>query len=136
MCPLYSVPLRLAAFCQRCYPFFFFRRLFPVGCRFLAGFRLASYTGVGMGCEAPRLRSILRIFEFSGWILYPSDFLCICILYGPSYQVRLVSWYPRFPCIVVEAIIPRDGELFSLSLRIHLSGGSKGKKIEYLPNCE
>ena len=54
--------------------FSFFRCLLPVGCRFLTGFSLASYRGVGVGCEAPHLRSISPNF--------PGGFCALLIFYA------------------------------------------------------
>ena len=64
-----------ALFLVRCFPYFgfilrlllplpallsfvFLRYLLSVACKFITGFRFASYRGVGVGCEAPHLRSI------------------------------------------------------------------------------
>ena len=75
--------------------FSFLQRLLPVGCRVLTGFCLASYRGVGVGCEAPLLRSISPIF---------SDGFCAPQIFYSSastgLQGGLVSWYPLSPLLL------------------------------------
>ena len=60
--PRHTPPFRYA---PALLSFSFLRCLLPVGSRILPGFCLASYRGVGVGCEAPNLRSISP--NFPGW---------------------------------------------------------------------
>ena len=94
--------LWLIAFLLPLLSFSFLRCLLPAGFRFLTGFRLVSYRGVGVGCEAPRLRSISPNF--------PDGFCTLLVFYASAYMVLqggLVPWYPRFPSIVGEALFLR-----------------------------
>ena len=83
---------RLVVFCSRYYRLVFFEICFPyIGCRFITGFRLAIYRGVGVGCEAQYLRSLSPNFPdgFCTLLIY----LCICILVcSPSKWARVMVW--------------------------------------------
>ena len=71
------------------------RPLLPVDLRFLADSCLASYIGVGVGCEAPHLRSISPIFL--------DGFCALLIFYASAstgLQGGLVSWYPLPPLLL------------------------------------
>ena len=75
--------------------FSFFRWLLPVGCRFLTGFCLVSYRGVGVGCEAPHLRSISPNFPDGFWAL-----LSFYASASTGLQGGLVSWYHLSPLLL------------------------------------
>ena len=80
----------LVAFCQR-----YYRLVFFDVCFLLAGFCLASYRGVGVGCETPHLRSISPNF--------PYVFCALLIFYASAstgLQGGLVSWYPLPPLLL------------------------------------
>ena len=98
--------------------FSFLRRLLPVGCRFLTCFCLASYRGVGVGCEAPHLRSISSPN-------FPHGFCALLILYA-SASTGFQKWdyvmVSPFPSIVEEALFLRGRGIIARSLRAHLSG--------------
>ena len=80
-------------------PAFEFLVCFPVG-SFFVGFRLACCRGVGVGCEAPHLRPIIRILPMGLLIrsLYPPDFLCIFIYGLSGWASVVVSQYPSRSC--------------------------------------
>ena len=131
-----------ALFLVRCFPYFgfilrlllplpallsfvFLRYLLSVACKFITGFRFASYRGVGVGCEAPHLRSISP--NFAGRILFRPKFLCICIY--SAFQGGLVSWYPRFSSIVEDAFFLRGRRIIARSLRVHLERAKQAINI-------
>ena len=112
----------LVAFCQR-----YYRLVFFDVCFLLAGFCLASYRGVGVGCETPHLRSISPNF--------PYVFCALLIFYASAstgLQGGLVSWYPLSPLLLRRryssrkrnnwgGVIPRGRGVIARSLRDHLS---------------
>ena len=75
---LFLVLVRLLACCRlpELLSFSFLRCLLPAGCRFKTGFCLASYRGVGVGCEAAHLRSISSNF--------PDAFNALLIFYAST----------------------------------------------------
>ena len=107
----------LVSFCQR-YFRFFFRCLLPAGCRFLTGLCLASYRGVGVGCEAPHLRSISPKFPH-GFCALLISYASASIYEPPGSACVMVS---PFPSIVEEALFLRERGIIARSLRAHLSG--------------
>ena len=98
--------------------FSFLRCLLPVGCGFLTGFCLASYRGVGVGCEAPHLRSVSPKF-LDGFCALLISYASASI-YGPS--GGLVSCYPLSPLLLRRRYSLRGRGIIARSLRAHLSG--------------
>ena len=72
---------------------------------------------MGVGCEAPHLRSIYPNF--------PDGFCTLLIFYASSstvFQGGLVSLYPLSPLFVKEALFLRERGIIARLLRPHLSG--------------
>ena len=116
--------LWLVAFCQRYYYLVFFDVCFP---QVQVFYRLSPWgcRGVGVGREAPHLRSIASKFALVYFVL---SFLFICI-YGPSWWAGVMV-SPFAPSIVEEALFLR-GRVIARSLRAHLSGALWAKNNTY-----
>ena len=77
----------------------------------------ASYRGVGLGCEAPHLRSVSPKFP---------DGFCALLIFYASASTGLQWWacvmVSPFPSIVEGALFLQERGIIARSLRAHLSG--------------